>query len=73
MMHLRITTAFQTGFADAEGKRCEGWFESSDATLGRLWSISIAKGISYSNDKSNDGDEIKRWDDIASGGVYPTE
>lgn len=33
---IRSTTAFQTGSADAEGKRCEGWFESSDATLGRL-------------------------------------
>jgi hypothetical protein len=25
-----------------KAKRCEGWFESSDATLGRLWSMSIA-------------------------------
>jgi hypothetical protein len=69
----RSTTAFQTGFADTEGKRCDGWFESSDAALGRLWSMSIAKGTSCTNDNSNDGDEIKRWDDIASGGVRLTE
>lgn len=52
-----------------KGKRCEGWFESSDAILGRLWSMSIAKGTSYTNYNSNDGDEIKRWNKIVNGGV----
>jgi hypothetical protein len=52
-----------------KGKRCEGWFEPSDATLGRLWSMSIAKGTSRTNDNSNEGDDIKRWDKIANGGV----
>jgi pimeloyl-ACP methyl ester carboxylesterase len=45
----------------------EGWFESSDAALGRLWSMSTAKGHICSNAKSAfDGDDIKKYVSTAS-------
>lgn len=44
----------------------EGWFESSDAALGRLWSMSTAKGHSCSNVSRYDGDDIKKYVSTAS-------
>jgi pimeloyl-ACP methyl ester carboxylesterase len=45
----------------------EGWFESSDAALGRLWSMSTAKGHICSNANSAfDGDDIKKYVSTAS-------
>jgi pimeloyl-ACP methyl ester carboxylesterase len=44
----------------------EGWFESSDAALGRLWSMSTAKGVACSNATSVDGDDIKKYVSTAS-------
>lgn len=45
----------------------EGWFESSDAALGRLWSMSTAKGhaCSIATDQQN-GDDIKKYVSTAS-------
>jgi pimeloyl-ACP methyl ester carboxylesterase len=44
----------------------EGWFESSDAALGRMWSMSMAKGQSCSESSSHEGDEIKQYVSTAS-------
>jgi pimeloyl-ACP methyl ester carboxylesterase len=44
----------------------EGWFESSNAAFGRLWSMSIAKGRVCSNSSAYDGDDIKRYVSTAS-------
>lgn len=44
----------------------EGWFESSDAALGRLWSMSTAKGVACSNASRFDGDDIKKYVSTAS-------
>ena len=44
----------------------EGWFESSDAALGRMWSMSMAKGQSCSEYSSHEGDEIKKYVSTAS-------
>jgi pimeloyl-ACP methyl ester carboxylesterase len=43
----------------------EGWFESSDAAFGRLWSMSMAKGRSCSG-YNDDGDDIKQYVSTAS-------
>jgi len=43
-----------------------GWFESSDAALGRVWSMSLAKGQSCSNWSGHDDDEIKQYVSTAS-------
>lgn len=55
-------------FASAWQQRVqeEGWFESSDAALGRLWSMSTAKGHACSNTSRFDGDDIKRYISTAS-------
>jgi len=44
----------------------EGWFEASDAALGRLWSMSMAKGRSCSENNNYDGDEVKQYVSTAS-------
>lgn len=44
----------------------EGVFESSDASLGRLWSMSTAKGQVCSNSTGYDGDNIKKYVSTAS-------
>ena len=44
----------------------EGWFESSDAALGRLWSMSTAKGQACSEYSDYDGDDIKQYVSTAS-------
>jgi pimeloyl-ACP methyl ester carboxylesterase len=44
----------------------EGWFESSDAALGRLWSMSTAKGVACAGNSSYDGDDIKKYVSTAS-------
>jgi pimeloyl-ACP methyl ester carboxylesterase len=43
-----------------------GWFEASDAALGRMWSMSMAKGRSCSEYSEHDGDEIKQYVSTAS-------
>lgn len=44
----------------------EGWFESSDAALGRLWSMSTAKGVACARNSTFDGDDIKKYVSTAS-------
>ncbi|GAB7336238.1 hypothetical protein MBLNU13_g09000t2 [Cladosporium sp. NU13] len=44
----------------------EGWFESSDAALGRLWSMSTAKGFACARNSTFDGDDIKKYVSTAS-------
>lgn len=44
----------------------EGWFESSDAALGRLWSMSLAKGHSCSEYSGYDDDVVKQYVSTAS-------
>lgn len=49
-----------------ERVREEGVFESSDAALGRLWSMSTAKGQSCSNLTGYGGDDMKQYVSTAS-------
>jgi pimeloyl-ACP methyl ester carboxylesterase len=44
----------------------EGWFEASDAALGRQWSMSLAKGRSCSEYSNYDGDDVKQYVSTAS-------